>query len=508
MSILDIRTTSFGSAPPTTSGCSTCVATPKEFSGAANEGIPDRPWETVKRESIARRVGDLAAKLKSKAFYWAEAHTALAPCCRNVRIAMAGFSNLASELSNQLESRADALQWQLDDKVGTDAKNLPLSLYLRDAEPTDFLNLYTWNRAAAPALSTDMIWHPLNAFSSDETADRVRVIERLFADHNWGKINTVYGSGRGDFAMALVKDEIGNWNLKSFESDPTKLVKAYTNLTLDVIDKTRRKVTGSGRPQPELLRLTGNLAAGRIGEGAGPFDVFDTERLHERVVGELTGIRDTAVKTRNELAAKRDESARKVVESEAKARSSEARAEAALPTPGPATCAAPESCSVEMTLANARKAEIEALEAKISVRTMTQGSAKDAASMATALADKAVTHVRKAEATATAATAAANATPQPRKREPSEQPDATTTATADEAVKKAHLLAEKAKAFAAAATAWASHAGALAEHERAFAALNTHRTWVNARIRDVLDDYAAVIATLLESRTPATPVPK
>ena len=78
-------------------------------------------------------------------------------------------------------------------------------------EPTDFLNLYTWNRAAAWALLEEMVWHhPLNAFSSNETADRVRVIERLFADHNWGKVNTVYGSGQGEFTMALVKDDVGN----------------------------------------------------------------------------------------------------------------------------------------------------------------------------------------------------------------------------------------------------------------------------------------------------------
>ena len=149
----------------------------ERLSKAANQGIPATPWEDAAREHVIRRIGDLGMKLKAKAFYWAEIHTALAPCCRDVRIAMAGFTNLASELSNHLESRADALQWQLDEEYGTDARELPLSLYLRDAQPTDFLNLYTWNRAAAPALVPDMFWHPLNAFSSDETADRVRVID-------------------------------------------------------------------------------------------------------------------------------------------------------------------------------------------------------------------------------------------------------------------------------------------------------------------------------------------
>ena len=476
-----------------------------KLSDAANEGISDRPWEDTFNVQVARRVGDFGVKLKATAFYWAEIHTALAPCCRDVRIAMATFTNVVAELSNHLESRADALQWQLDEEYGTNARLLPLSIYLRDAQPTDFLNLYTWNRAADWALLPDMFWHPWNAFSSDETADRVRVIERLFADHNWGKINTAYGSGQGTFAMALVKDEIGNWSLKSFEADPSKLVEAYTDLTLAALTKVRRTITGSKLPQPELLRLTGKLSAGQIGDSAGPFDVFDTERLHERVVGELTGIREDAVKTRDALAAQRVESARKVVVTETKAQSAEARAESASLNPVPTMCAAPASCPVEATLAKAREAETEALEAKISVRTMVQEPAKDAASNATTLADKAVMHVRKAEAAAAAATAtasAADATAPPREGESSEQTEAATAANTDEAAKEAHLLAEKAKAYAEAAREWAAHAGAIVEREGAVAALNVHRAKVNDRIRDVLNDYAAVIATLLESRAP------
>ena len=63
------------------------------------------------------------------------------------------------------------------------------------------------------------------------------------------------------------------------------------------------------------------------------------------------------------------------------------------------------------------------------------------------------------------------------------------------------MLAEKARAYAAAARAWSAHAGAIAEREGAVAALKEHRVEVGKQIRDVLDDYAAVIATLLESRT-------
>ena len=231
------------------------------------------------RKRLMQQVGRVATKLKAKAMYWAETHVGIAPQCRGVRVAIAAFANLASEYSNQLESLADGLQWQLGEKDdGIDAKQLPLSVYLRNAETTDFLNLYTWNRAALPAIWEEMFLHPFNAFTSEETADRIRVIERLFADHNWEKINTVYGSGDGDFSMALIKDEIGNWNLKSFDSDPTELLKAYTNFALTSISSK------------------GSSLFTQIGGAAGPSNVLNTNTLHKRVVEKLKAIQSAEQK--------------------------------------------------------------------------------------------------------------------------------------------------------------------------------------------------------------------
>ncbi len=229
------------------------------------------------RKRIMERVGRVAIKLKAKAVYWAETHVGIAPQEREVRIAVAIFANLASEYSNQLESLADGLQWQLgEDGKRMKARQLPLSVYLRNAEATDFLNLYTWYRAAAPAIWEEMLLHPFNAFTSNETADRVRVIERLFADHNWEKINTVYGSGQGDFSMALIKDEIGNWNLKSFDSDPTELLKAYTNFAKFALS------TVSSKGIALLAELDGVLGSSKG---------LNMNALHKRVVKELRAIK-------------------------------------------------------------------------------------------------------------------------------------------------------------------------------------------------------------------------
>ena len=122
--------------------------------GAHTSPKGSQPLLDTSRNQVIKQVGHMAAKLKAKAVYWAETHVGVVPQKRPVRIAMAAFANLASEYSNQLGSRADALQWQLGKKIR--ANQLPLSIYLRDAEPTDFLNLYTWNRATAPALRTEM----------------------------------------------------------------------------------------------------------------------------------------------------------------------------------------------------------------------------------------------------------------------------------------------------------------------------------------------------------------
>lgn len=285
----------------------TAVEWSRELERAANEigQLPDffskqirgyqvEVMSSEQRKQIMKRAGRVAIKLKAKALYWAETHASMAPAKRVVRIAMAAFANLAAEYSNQLESLADALQWQLgEEDKRIEAEQLPLSVYLRNAETTDFLNLYTWNRAVSPAIWEEMLLHPFNAFTSNEIADRVRVIERLFADHNWQKINTVYGSGQGDFSMALVKDEIGNWNLKSFDSDPTKLLKAYTNFTLTAIRQATSLLTPCRRLLESLIPSSSDQSPGQVCGAGRPTstNVFNMNSLHKQVVEKLKRIK-------------------------------------------------------------------------------------------------------------------------------------------------------------------------------------------------------------------------
>ena len=200
---------------------------------------------------------------------------------------MTNFANWASEYSNQLGSRADALLKQMR-PLPRDRHELPLSVMLRDTEPTDFVNLLVWNRAAGLAIIEEMVLHPIHAFTSEETTDRVRVIERLFADHNWSKINTVFASGEGKTAIALIKDDIGNWNLKSFDSDPTELLDAYKDMTLAGIKAATAAITGGtrGRDLQSVLKTASNLTRGRISDG-GAVGGLNIRALHERTLRRL-----------------------------------------------------------------------------------------------------------------------------------------------------------------------------------------------------------------------------
>ncbi|MFZ1673383.1 MAG: hypothetical protein WAT82_08430, partial [Nitrospira sp.] len=71
---------------------------------------------------------------------------------------------------------------------------------------------------------------------SPNLEERIKIVDRLYADHFWSKINTVYASGRGKAQMAFIKDETGNWNLKSFDNDPTELLDAYTKVTKSALE--------------------------------------------------------------------------------------------------------------------------------------------------------------------------------------------------------------------------------------------------------------------------------
>ena len=230
----------------------------------------------------------LATQLKVEAFYWSESQIGRVTVDPTVRSLLVGYVNLASELANQISSRTVAMDKQLDLNVAGNA--LALSDHLKEAGPSDFLHLYDWYEATLP--------DPLNEWPARlSTPDRVRLAKRLFSDHYWTRINQVHASGQGDVRMALIKDDIGNWNLKSFDNDPEKLLDAYRNLTLAGIEAGIRvaKAVGSGGGAAGL-DLVSQFAGGRLGStGTATLSAQRIDAMRAGVSERLDKIRKDAV---------------------------------------------------------------------------------------------------------------------------------------------------------------------------------------------------------------------
>lgn len=190
-----------------------------------------QPTRQLSQDSVRdflQDVATLSGDLKFLAFRWSIATGAGHSLDTTIRLAHANAIVTTSESANQLNARADALLKQLSPN-GLDRRELSPGVALRETEPTDFLHLYEWLNAKSDFAS----W-----FAGIGSAEqRVKAIDRLFADHYWAKTNTVYASGRGKVAMAFIKDDVGNWNLKSFDNDPEKLLEAYTNFSIKTIEK-------------------------------------------------------------------------------------------------------------------------------------------------------------------------------------------------------------------------------------------------------------------------------
>ena len=90
------------------------------------------------------------------------------------------------------------------------------------------------------------------------------MVEHLVADNYWSHINTVFAAGQGDVSMALVKDDVGNWNLKSFDNDPTDLLGAYKKVGLAAVGAiTELAGNAPGLPNAEnALNFANQIALG------------------------------------------------------------------------------------------------------------------------------------------------------------------------------------------------------------------------------------------------------
>lgn len=187
-------------------------------------------------EKILGQVSAFSSHLRTKAFFWAVSTTPGQSFNVAVRTAVFHFVIIASELGNQLQARADTLMKQFHGH-GHDRRELPLSSHLRETEPTDFVHLYDWLAGSIDSFRYNLPEFLFTGRWPTSVEDKVKIVDRLFADHFWSRINTVYASGKGKVSMAFVKDELGNWNLKNFDNAPGELLDAYMQLGTNLVKK-------------------------------------------------------------------------------------------------------------------------------------------------------------------------------------------------------------------------------------------------------------------------------
>lgn len=253
---------------------------------------------------ILSDISQVASESSKRAFTWSTGTIAGAPASFYTRISMVTFIVSASEIGNQLYARADALLKQIN---GLDRRELPLSVQLRETDATEFIRLYEWLNAHPP----DYV--PFQGLGQPGTSnERMKAVRRLFADHHWSNINTVYASGWGKGSMALIKDDIGNWNLKSFDSDPEELLRAYKNLSITALETAAKAAKagatgGTGAGMDKLLEVAGEYFTPTPGSLTSDPGLGQFRLLSERTSSQLRSVESQVSSSRKEDAQARDE---------------------------------------------------------------------------------------------------------------------------------------------------------------------------------------------------------
>lgn len=199
--------------------------------------------------------------LRSRAAFWATTHAVVWPEDKRVRIDQVGFTQFAADYGNQIGARADALIKQLRGVEGYRIlrDQLASTTFLRDSNQTRFVNLYDWNNATVDNQAL-------------EGVDRVRMVEQLTNDTYWAKINSVFAAGQGKVHSVLIKDDIGNWNLKSFDNSPQELLQAYKKVGYAALSTAASLASsGASRIGENLSKAQKTLAlADQVALGADP----------------------------------------------------------------------------------------------------------------------------------------------------------------------------------------------------------------------------------------------
>ena len=197
-----------------------------------SDGVPSPETTKAILQDIAKLSGMLLGRSNDRAVGMTTGQS----FSLKVRIAYLNFVVRISELGNQLQARADTYKKQLPPEP-KDRRELPLSSYLRDTEPSAFVHLYDWAGASTDAFRYKFMSWMFSGHWPASIEERVKIVERLYADRFWSRINTVYTSGTGKTSTAFVKDQVGNWSLKAFSNAPGELLDSYMQFGTNLFKK-------------------------------------------------------------------------------------------------------------------------------------------------------------------------------------------------------------------------------------------------------------------------------
>lgn len=256
----------------------------------ARPSPPQPQADTEALQNILAEIARASQQFKLKASLWSEANVPYASESVHVRKVQITLTTMLGTYADRMGSKADTLLKQVR---GNDRQELALSVSLRETNPPAYLKQFVWYYAGG-----DSVMQDLQASRTEETRARVRGVERLYADENWSNVNTVYASGQGTVRMALIKDDIGNWNLKSFDSDPSKLLDAYKNVGLAGVkvatDLAIKAGTGAGgaAAATQALEMAKKFALGAANVPAPTVGSRNIEQLHADTAKRLTALED------------------------------------------------------------------------------------------------------------------------------------------------------------------------------------------------------------------------
>ncbi|MEM9602263.1 MAG: hypothetical protein AAGA11_05330 [Pseudomonadota bacterium] len=166
------------------------------------------------------------------------------------------------------------------------AHNIPLSAQLRATSTENFTDLYGWHSLAASRLENISWKGILSSFSTSgirTDRDAAVALKMLDERNYWENINQVYASGQGEFSVALIKDAIGNWNVKHFANDPSELLEAQQKLAVSAVELLARNQLPGARELSSAQQVL-DWAKGSS-TGAASFEADD------RIVARLDDLR-------------------------------------------------------------------------------------------------------------------------------------------------------------------------------------------------------------------------